>query len=105
MPLSNRYRPEHPTGENCSFGLDFSAIIPPGVGISTGSLAVMTNTATPADASSEWTIGPVGVQGRAVWAMLSGGVAGSDYQLVWTVNDTAGNTWVRTALILCGNTS
>ena len=32
MPLSRRYTPEHPPGEECNFGLHFSLVIPPGVG-------------------------------------------------------------------------
>lgn len=105
MPLSRRYTPEHPPGEDCAFGLDFSFVIPPGVGLQSGSLAILTNTAAPIDASADWTIGPVTVRGRALYAMLSGGVAGKDYQLKFTAVDTAGRTWPRTALILCADTS
>ena len=105
MPLSRRYSPEHPPGEVCSFGVDFSFVVPPGVGLVSGTLAIFTNTATPSDATSEWTIGPVTVRGRALYAMLKGGVAGTDYQLKWTALDTAGNTWPRTALVLCADTS
>ena len=105
MPLSRRYRPEHPPGESCSFGLDFSFIIPVGVGIEQGTLAILTNTATPTDASADWTIGAVTVRGRAVYAVLAGGVAGKDYQLKWTVTDTAGNVFPRTCLVLCAATS
>lgn len=105
MPLSRRYTPEHPPGEDCAFGLDFSFVIPPGVGLQSGSLAILTNTAAPIDASADWTIGPVTVRGRALYAMLSGGVAGKDYQLKFTAVDTAGRTWPRTALVLCADTS
>jgi hypothetical protein len=105
MPLSRRYNPSHPPGENCSFGVDFSFVIPPGVGIQSGTLAILTNTAAPTDASADWTIGPVMVRGRALYAMLSGGVAGKDYQLKFTAVDTAGRTWPRTALVLCADTS
>jgi hypothetical protein len=45
------------------------------------------------------------VRGRALYAMLAGGVAGTDYQLKWTALDTAGRTWPRTALVLCADTS
>jgi hypothetical protein len=105
LPLSRRFTPEHPPGESCKFGVDFSFIIPPGVGIQSGTLAITTNTAAPVDASADWTIGPVQMRGRALYAMLSGGVAGTDYQLKFTAVDTAGNTWPRTALILCSDTS
>ena len=105
MPLSRRFTPEHPPGESCNFGIDFSFIVPVGVGLASGTLAILTNTAAPIDASADWTIGPVTVRGRALYAMLAGGVAGTDYQLEFTAVDTAGNKWPRTALVLCANTS
>jgi hypothetical protein len=105
MPLSRRYRPEHPPGESCSFGLDYSFIIPVGVGIEQGTLQIQTNEATPVDAAADWTIGAVSVRGRAIYAILAGGVPGVDYQLVWTAVDTQGNVWPRTTLCLCANTS
>jgi hypothetical protein len=105
MPITRRYRPEHPPGENCSFGLDYSFIIPVGVGIEQGTLAIQTNEATPVPADGDWTIGAVSVRGRAIYAILSGGVPGTDYQLVWTAVDSMGNVWPRTTLCLCANTS
>jgi hypothetical protein len=105
MPISRRYSPEHPPAEQCNFGLDFSFIIPPGIGIVGGSLAIFTNTATPVAADADWTKGPVTVRGRAVYAMLSGGIEGKDYQLRWTAIDTDGNTWPRTTLVLVAQTS
>ena len=105
MPLSRRYTPEHPPGEQCNFGLDYSFILPVGVALASGTLAILTNTAAPIDAAGDWTIGPVMVRGRALYAMLTGGVAGTDYQLKFTAVDTAGNTWPRTALVLCADTS
>jgi hypothetical protein len=105
MPISRRYRPEHPAGESCSFGLDYSFIIPVGVGIEQGTLAIFTNTATPVAADADFTIGPVNVRGRAIYANLAGGVPGTDYQLQWTAVDTAGNVWPRTCLVLCASTS
>lgn len=105
MPLSRRYTPEKPPEETCSFGLDFSAVIPPGVGISTGSLAIFSNTAAPAPADGDFTVGEVMVRGRAIYAILSGGVSGKDYQLRWTATDSEGNVWPRTALVLCAETS
>ena len=105
MPLSRRFTPEHPPGESCNFGIDFSFIVPPGVGLSSGSLAIFTNSAVPVPADADWQKGAVNVRGRALYAMLSGGVAGTDYQLKFTAVDTAGNTWPRTALVLCADTS
>jgi hypothetical protein len=82
-----------------------SNIIPPGVGISSGAVSVATNTVPP-QASSDFTgTGTAQVVGRAVYATLSGGASGRDYQLNWTVHDTDGNTWNRTALLLCAPTS
>jgi hypothetical protein len=104
MPLSRRYSPEWAPGEQASIGIDFSFVIPPGVGISSGALAIFTNSAAPVS-SSDFTIGPVTVQGRVIYASLSGGVAGTDYQLRWSAADTSGNVWPRTALLLCALTS
>ena len=105
MPISRRYYPEHPPGENCSFGLDYSFVVPVGVGIESGTLAIQTNTAAPVDATADWTIGAVTVRGRAIYATLSGGVSGTDYQLKWTAYDSQGNAWPRTTLVLCAETS
>ena len=105
MPLSRRYTPEHPPGEECNFGMDFSFIVPPGVGLESGSLAIWTNRVPPVDDSANWTIGAVSVRGRAVYALVSGGVEGTDYQFRWVATDTAGNIWPRTALCLCAQTS
>lgn len=105
MPLSRRYSPEHPPGEGCNFGLDFSPVIPPGVGISTASLAIFTNKVPPLSADSDWVKGAVNISGRIVYANLAGGLDGTDYQLRWTATDTDGNVWPRTTLILCASTS
>jgi hypothetical protein len=105
MPLSRRYTPEHPPGETCPFGLDFSMVIPPGVGITTGELSIWTNTVEPEPADSDWVAEGVIVIGRAIYCMLSGGVAGVDYQLRWVAHDTEGNVWPRTGLVLCALTS
>lgn len=104
MPLSRRYTPEWAPGESAVIGMDYSFVIPPGVGIASGGLTVLTNTATPA-VSTDFTIGPAQVSGRAIYCPLSGGVAGHDYQLAWDVQDTAGNIYPRTALMLCAPTS
>jgi hypothetical protein len=105
MPLSRRYSPEHPPGETCAFGLDYSFLIPPGVGITSGSVTIWTNTVSPTSAAADWTIGPVSILGRAIYATLSGGVEGKDYQIRWVAKDTEGNTWPRTTLVLCSQTS
>ena len=105
MPISRRYSPEWAPGEKAIIGFDFSPIVPPGVGISAGSLALKTNTVPPADASADWTPGTVSWRDRTLYATLQGGVAGKDYLLVWTATDTDGNIWPRTAAMLCAPTS
>jgi hypothetical protein len=105
MPISRRYSPEHPPGESCNFGLDYSFIVPPGVGISSGSLSIFTNTVPPVAADTDWVKGVVTVRGRAIYANLSGGIEGKDYQLRWTAVDTEGNSFPRTTLVLCAQTS
>lgn len=104
MSLSRRYTPEHPPGETCNFGMDYSFVIPPGVGISAGTCTIWKNIVPPVQ-STDWTIGTVNVRGRAVYAQLSGGTEGTDYQVRWVATDTDGNVWPRTALVLCAQTS
>lgn len=105
MPLSRRYTPEFAPGETCNIGYDFSYIIPLGVGLASGGLEIFTNTAAPVAADADFTIGPIQVQGRAIYANLSGGVLGTDYQLRWNAIDSEGNVWPRTGLMLCAYTS
>lgn len=104
MPLSRRYSPEWSPGESSSIGMDFSFLVPPGDGINAGALSVWTNVANP-QPSADFTVGVVGVLGRTIYATLSGGVDGTDYQLRWIAYDTRGNAWPRTALLLCSLTS
>lgn len=103
--LSGRYRPPHPPFEVCTFMMDFSNVIPLGVGIASGTLDIHQNTVPPSEASSDWTIGPVKVRGRALYATLGGGVHGSDYRLSWYATDTEGNVWPRTGLVLVAATT
>lgn len=104
MSLSLRYLPEFAPGESSVVGMDFSYLVPPGVGISAGVLQVWTNTVAPVP-SSDFTVGTVGWRGRALYARIEGGVDGTDYQLRWVAQDTNGNRWPRTALMLCADTS
>jgi hypothetical protein len=105
MPVTRRYYPEHPPGESCLFGLDFSAIIPVGVGVKSGTLSIATNVGNSQPADGDWEIGPVLVRGRSIYANLTGGVLGIDYMLQWVATDTNGDVWPRVALILCAYTS
>ena len=104
MPLSRRYTPEFCPGESCLIGMDFSFVIPPGVGIASGQLDIVNNDAAAED-STDFTVGEVTVLGRVLYAQLTGGVDGTDYQLRWTATDTNGNIFPRTALLLCAQTS
>jgi hypothetical protein len=85
--------------------MDFSYVIPKGVGIASGALAIKHNKVPPTDATADWTLGQVQVRDRVLYATLAGGVDGSDYQLIWTATDTDGNIWPRTGLVLCAATS
>jgi hypothetical protein len=105
MPISRRYTPEHPPGEFCTFGMDYSFVLPPGIGIASGTLDIFRNTNPPVEAAGEWTLQPVQIRGRAIYCAIYGGTEGVDYQLRWTATDTAGNIWPRVALVLCAQTS
>ena len=105
MPLSRRYMPEKPPEEVSLFGMDFSFVLPPGVGIQNGELTIFSNTQPPVAADTDFSKGPVSIRGRTTYCPLGGGVVGKDYQLRWTAHDTEGNSWTRTGLILCANTS
>lgn len=102
---AKRYYPDHPSTELCYFGMDLSAVVPPGVGLVSGELAIFTNVANPVAADGDWTVGTVEVHGRSIYALLTGGVLGTDYQLRWTATDSVGSVWPRMALILCAETS
>lgn len=104
MPVSRRYYPEHPPGENCIFGMSFEYVIPLGKGIAEATILVQTNTVPPVQ-STDWTPGPIQVLGRVLYCRLEGGVAGTDYRIVWTATDTDGNVWPRVGLVLCADTS
>lgn len=106
MALSRRYTPEIAPGEVCNIGMDFSFVIPPGVGISSGSVTLFTNTAAPAQ-SSDMTFGTVTARGRVLYAQITALAAalGKDYQLRWVATDSQGNVWPRTGLLLCAQTS
>jgi hypothetical protein len=104
MALTRRYAPAFNPGEASTIGLDFSHLLPPGVGISTCTVAAFTNTSPPV-ASSDFIFGTVTARGRNVWCTISGGVAGTDYQIRWNATGTDGNVWPRTTLLLCALTS
>lgn len=113
MPISRRYTPAWAPGEGSLIGMDFSYVIPPGVGIVSGTLHFFSNTAVPVNKDSDFIIsgveggGPhnVNILGRILYVALAGGVEGNDYQVLWTATDTFGLDYPRTALMLCAPTS
>lgn len=105
MPLSRRYSPEHAPGETCTFGLDYSFVIPVGVAIASGEIDIFQNNAARTPADADFVKGPVQVRDRAIYASLSGGLEGVDYLFRWTAVDTQGNVWPRTVLCLVAETS
>lgn len=84
--------------------MDFSFVLAPNVAILAAELDILVNEAPPV-ATTDWQIGPVQIEGPFVYARLTGGVEGVDYQIRWTVHDSEGNTFQRTALVLCALTS
>jgi hypothetical protein len=105
MSITRRYTPNFAPGEASVIGMDFSYVIPPGVGIASGTLHFFNNLAVPVPADSDFTIGAVTVLGRVLYAAISGGSEGKDYQVLWTATDTTGSVWPRTALMACAPTS
>lgn len=104
MALNNRYLPSHPAGASATYALDFSNILPPGVGIASGGLGLEVNTVPPGP-TVDFVVGPPVISGRRIYAQLTGGVAARDYRLIWNATDTVGNLWPRTCLLLCAATS
>jgi hypothetical protein len=105
MPISRRYTPAWAPGEGALIGMDFSFVIPPGVGIVAGTLHFFNNVAVPVNRDTDFDIGPVQVLGRMLFTNLAGGVVGTDYQVLWTATDSLGLDYPRTALMLCAPTS
>lgn len=104
MALSLRYEPSHPAGQARVYGLDVSFLLPPGIGVTEPGVVIQTNT-TPPGIAGGITATTGGFSGRKLWITITGGIAGTDYLITWTFNDTAGNTWVRSILLLCAPTS
>ena len=115
MSLSRRYTPEWYPGETSNIGMDFSYVIPPGVGIQSAWLTIF-NVDTRALNSTDFTGPPpissaqpgtytATVVDRMVYCRMSGGLAGIDYTFAWTAIDTDDNVFPREGLILCQFTS
>lgn len=104
MAVSQRYQPSHAPDQSAVYAVDFSNMLPPGVGLSQPGVQIQTNTTPPGVALGITTSGG-GFKGRQVWITISGGVAGTDYVITWTVSDTQQNSWVISVLLLCARTS
>jgi hypothetical protein len=99
-----RYR-THPPAEKNVFMLNLDMVVRKDVSLTGGSVSIFTNTVPPVAADADWVKGPVAVLGRAIYATLSGGTEGKDYQLRWSATDSEGNVWPRTTLVLVSQTS
>lgn len=104
MAITRRYQPNWAPAESSIIGMDFSPMLPPGVGISTVVLTIVLNQ-NPATPSNDFTQGTISIDGRRTWCLLAGGNAGIDYQCRWGITDTIGQNWLRIALLLCAETS
>lgn len=104
MAVSQRYKPSHPAGQSAVYAVDFSNILPPGMGLSQPGVVINTNTVPPGIATGITATGG-GFAGRMVWITIAGGISGTDYLITWTVSDSANNIWIITATLLCAATS
>lgn len=110
MPLSRRYSPELAPSEGSLFGMDYSNVIPPGVGIDIGQCSAWENVNPPVP-TTLLTVGEVQIVGRTLIAFIEAtGNAGQspegiDFQIRWIAFDSEGGVWPRTALVLCAQTS
>lgn len=104
--LTRRYIPSLAANEKSVFGIDYSDVIPLGVGIAAGTLDVFTNTVPPQD-TTLLTMTAVTVRQRALYATITAkpGADGADFRLLWQATDTLGNIWPRTVLCLCSATA
>ena len=104
MSINNRYYQPHPAGQSLVYGMDFSNILPPGVTIAQGTVLFQYNTVPPTTAVDISAAG-LPIEGRRLYATITGGTAGRDYRLNWQGTDSLGNIWNRTVLLLCASTS
>ena len=79
-------------------------MLPAGAVITTATLTILLNQ-SPTLPTSDFTQQPVQIDGRQVWCTITGGVPGTDYQCRWTITDSLQNNWIRTATLLCAETS
>lgn len=118
---SQRYRPPMAPGERSPVGMDFSNIVPVGVGIASCTLQIFTNTVPPvetdagfegsltADFATIMTFGQpqqINIEDRFCWVWLNAlDQTATDYQFLFEALDNSNAAWTRTALLLCTVTS
>jgi hypothetical protein len=103
--LTRRYVPALSPGETAVFAIDYSAVIPLGVGIAAAQLGIFDRASS--GPATELTWGSVSWYDRTAYAEVTAAntADGIDFLTLWTVTDTDGNIWPRTALLLCALTS
>lgn len=104
MAITRRYQPNWPPAESSIIGMDFAPMLPPGIAITEVTLDIVLNQ-SPTIPTTDFTQGVISIDGRRTWCLLAGGNAGVDYQCRWHVTDSIGQNWIRTALLLCAETS
>jgi hypothetical protein len=104
-----RYYPSHAT-EKTMYGIDFSTLLPLGVGITDAWVTVYKNlnpwvwvndtygtTSTP----DELAVSDLLIRGRRVYVAVWNGVPGTDYVILWNISDTLTNDWQQATYVLC----
>jgi len=114
MPLSRRYTPEFAPGETSVIGMDFSYVIPPGVGIQNADVGLFLNAraaargspVSPAD-PNDYSISAASWLGRTLYATLTleHSALDKDFLVIWECLDFSFNHWSRSAMLMCTYTS
>lgn len=98
MPLSRRYSPEWSPGDAATIGMDFSSILPPGIGIEeaalesdgpTPRLEIWYNFAAPQPAVADWQVDPTLAAQQGWWWQL-----GNDAQSAQWLQTVSASTFV-----------
>ena len=98
-----RFHPPHAPGQSNIYAIDYANILPPGAGLTSGAISIVTNT-NPVQPTSDFSTEPVIAQGRRLYCAIAGGTGGTDYQLRFVATDSTQAVWPRTFLLLCAQT-